>query len=113
MRCSRQSLKECAANIKFHGMDRMIFKPQQEEWYHASGFISAGDRNYIKTTWIEGAAADNLADCGQDQQTVRAVCGRGKGHEPFYGGQNAGIAGAVHGSRRSAGFLCDRGRFSQ
>ena len=40
----------------------MIFKPQQEDEYHASGFISAGNCKYIKTTWIKGAAADDHAD---------------------------------------------------
>lgn len=52
LRCSRRSLKERAADIQSRGRDRMIFKPQQEDEYHASGFISAGDCKYIKTTWI-------------------------------------------------------------
>lgn len=45
-------LKNVRRIIQSRGRDRMIFKPQQEDEYHASGFISAGDCKYIKTTWI-------------------------------------------------------------
>ena len=57
-------LKNVRRIIQSRGRDRMIFKPQQEDEYHASGFISAGDCKYIKTTWIKGAAVDDLADRG-------------------------------------------------
>lgn len=106
-------LKNVRRIIQSRGRDRMIFKPQQEDGYHASGFISAGDCKYIKTTWIKGAAADDHADRGYDQPAVRTVFGPGTGHQPFYRGEDTGIAGAVHGGRRSAGFLCRRGRFGE